>query len=576
MTPALIFDNKTGSGNKYGSQHRWLLSSLLIAIVLLSLAPSLRLLIEALSDLTQGRQSPLWQVLNSASTWRALWQSLYTSGLGMLIALILGSLFAFAITLTNVRGKAWLVFCFMLPMMIPPQVTALSWLQLFGPASPLLKSMGIAPPLGSPQPLYSAEGIALLLGIQSAPLVFLALRTSLLSLPRELIEAARISGAKQTQVWGHIILPVTRSGLIAGGAMAFISSLGNFGIPAMLGIPAGYYVLPTLIYQRMANFGTGVLAEMAALSLLIGLLALAGVALQQQLMNRSRFGLGGHSGRSHDFTLGSWRSLVTATLVGILLIILVAPLLALIISSLVPAMGVPLNAETATLNAYAEVMGRQGATWRAVNNSLWLAGSAAVVLMLLSLPLAYRLQRLPERWRGVVLSAIEIPYALPGVVLAIACILLFVRPLPIINVALYGTLGLIFIAYLARFLVVCVKPVATSLAQLDPSLEEAAQLAGAGPWRRLGSIILPLVAPALFAGGLLVFLLAVNELTVSALLWSAGNETLGVLIFNLDEGGESVLASAVSVLVVIMVASLMLTLSLLAPRLPKGVIPWQS
>lgn len=142
MTPALNYD-------KYGSQHRWLLSSLLIAIVLLSLAPSLRLLFEALSDLTQGRQSPLWQVLNSASTWRALWHSLYTSGLGMLIALVLGSLFAFAITLTNIRGKAWLVFCFMLPMMIPPQVTALSWLQLFGPASPLLKSIGMAPPLGS-------------------------------------------------------------------------------------------------------------------------------------------------------------------------------------------------------------------------------------------------------------------------------------------------------------------------------------------------------------------------------------------------------------------------------------------
>ncbi|MGE6604953.1 ABC transporter permease [Halomonas sp. NPDC076908] len=569
MTPALTFDKK------YGSQHRWLLSSLLIGIVLLSLAPSLRLLIEALSDLSQGRQSPLWQVLNSASTWRALWHSLYTSGLGMLIALVLGSLFAFAITLTNVRGKTWLVFCFMLPMMIPPQVTALSWLQLFGPASPLLKSIGMAPPMGSPQPLYSAEGIALLLGIQSAPLVFLALRTSLLSLPRELIEAARISGAKQTQVWGHIILPVTRSGLIAGGAMAFISSLGNFGIPAMLGIPAGYYVLPTLIYQRMASFGTGVLAEMAALSLLIGLLALAGVALQQHLMGRSRFGLGGHSGRSHDFTLGRWRTLVTATLVGTLLIILVAPLLALVVSSLVPAVGVPLNANTATLNAYAEVVGRQGATWRAVRNSLWLAGSAAVVLMLLCLPLTYRLQRLPERWRGVVLSAIEIPYALPGVVLAIACILLFVRPLPIINVALYGTLGLIFVAYLARFLVVCVKPVAASLAQLDPSLEEAAQLAGAGPWRRLSGIVLPLVAPALFAGGLLVFLLAVNELTVSALLWSAGNETIGVLIFNLDQGGESVLAAAVSVLVVIMVASLMLALSLLAPRLPKGVIPWQ-
>ena len=87
--------------------------------------------------------------------------------------------------------------------------------------------------------------------------------------------------------------------------------------------------------------------------------------------------------------------------------------------------------------------------------------------------------------------------------------------------------------------------------------------------------MLPLVAPALFAGGLLVFLLAVNELTVSALLWSAGNETLGVLIFNLAEGGESVLAAAVSVLVVALVAALMLCLNLLAPYLPKGVVPWQ-
>ncbi|MBZ5488510.1 iron ABC transporter permease [Halomonas aquamarina] len=559
-----------------GGQSRWLLTLLTAAVVLLSLVPSVRLLIEALSDLAQGANAPLWRVLSAASTWRALWHSVYTSGLGMLIALVLGSLFAFVITLTDIRAKAALVFCFMLPMMIPPQVTALAWLQLFGPASPILKSLGIAPALGSPQPLYSAEGIALLLGIQAAPLVFLALRTSLLSLPRELVEAARISGARQSQVWGHIVLPVTRSGLIAGAAMAFISSLGNFGIPAMLGIPAGYYVLPTLIYQRMASFGTGVLPEMAALSVLIGAVALAGVALQQRLMGRSRFGLTGHSGRAHDFSLGRFKLPVTMLLVGVLLVILVAPLAALIVSSLVPAMGVPLDATTATLGAYVEILSRQGATWRAVSNSVTLAGGASLLLMAASLPLAYRLQRLPPRLQSLSLSAVELPYALPGVVLAIACILLFVRPVPIIDVALYGTLGLIFIAYLARFLVVCLKPVAASLGQLDASLEEAAQLAGAGPWKRLGTIVLPLVAPALFAGGLLVFLLAVNELTVSALLWSAGNETLGVLIFNLDEGGESVLASAVSVLVVAMVATLMLLLSVLAPRLPRGVVPWQN
>jgi len=551
------------------------LTALTVLIVLSSLAPSARLIIEALGGLSLGADAPLARVLSAPDTWQALWHSLVTSVLGMLIALLLGSLFAFVITLTDVRAKGIWVFCFMLPMMIPPQVTALAWLQLFGPASPLLASLGLAPALGSPQPLYSAAGIGLLLGIQSAPLVFLALRTSLLALPGELIEAARIQGARQHQVWGQVIVPITRSGLIAGGAMAFTASLGNFGIPAMLGIPTGYLVLPTLIYQRMASFGTHVLAEMAGLSVLIGLLALAGVALQQRLLQRSRFGLIGHTGRAHDFALGRSRASVETVMGLVLVMILIAPLAALVVGSLVPAMGVPLNAATATLDAYREMLGRQGVTWRAMSNSLWLAGTAALVLMALCLPLAYRLGRLPARRQAWLLGIIEIPYALPGVVLAVACILLFVRPLPLIEVSLYGSLTIILVAYLARFLVVCLKPVAASLGQLDPSLEEAAQLAGAGPWRRLATIVLPLTAPALAAGGILVFLTAVNELTVSALLWSAGNETLGVLIFNLDEGGETVLASAVAVVVVVLVAALMLTLNLLATRLPRGVIPWK-
>ena len=112
------------------------------------------------------------------------------------------------------------------------------------------------------------------------------------------------------------------------------------------------------------------------------------------------------------------------------------------------------------------------------------------------------------------------------------------------------------------------------MSQIDTALEEAAQMTGANALQRLLHIILPLTAPAFFAGALLVFLIAVNELTVSALLWSAGNETLGVLIFNLDESGDTVLASAISVLVVLLVATLMMLLSILAPRLPKGVIPW--
>lgn len=549
---------------------------ILILVVLLTLLPSVRLIIEAFKDWQLGSSSTFVNVMQNPSTWRAFWNSIYTSILGTAIALGLGSLFAFTLTLTDIRAKAVLVFCFMLPMMIPPQVTALSWLQLTGPGSPLLNSLGMAPPLGSPQPMYSPEGIALLLGIQHAPLVFLALRSSLINLPRDLIEAARMSGASQRHIWIDMILPLCKRGLIAGASIAFVSALGNFGIPAMLGIPASYYVLPTLIYQKMSGFGPSILSEIAALSVLIGVLALLGIALQQAMLKRTQFNILGHSGRAQDFSLGKWKLLIEIGLFLILIVILIAPLLALITSSFVPALGVPLSVGNFSFHAYYEMISRQGVTNRAFSNSFLLATSAAFSLMLLATLLAYLTQHLSHQSKSLINSMIDIPYALPGVVLAIACILLFVKPLPIINVTLYGTLGIIFIAYLARFLSVSLKPIAASFSELDPSLEEAARIAGASTTRRLIDILLPLVAPAVFAGGLLVFLTSVNELTVSALLWSAGKETLGVLIFNLDQSGDSILASAISVLVVLMVAFIMLLLSLMARHLPKGVIPWQS
>ncbi|MGR0279148.1 ABC transporter permease [Marinomonas dokdonensis] len=556
------------------SQLRWLSIGLFVLIATLSLLPSLRLLIEALSQVHLTSASPLSDVLRSERTWIALKNSFYTSGLGTVIAVVLGCGFAFVVTLTNIRGRSLWVFCFMLPMMIPPQVTALSWLQLFGPASPILNTLGIAPALGSPQPMYSAEGIALLLGIQSAPLVFLAVRTQLIALPQDLMEAAKLARASQWRIWLDIIVPLCRSAIVAGAALAFVSSLGNFGIPAMLGIPAGYIVLPTLIYQQMAGFGNDMLSQVAGLSMIIALLVLAGMLLQQWLQQRSSYALLGHTAQPISFRLAAWRLPVETLLALVLCFILVMPLLALLVSALVPALGVALTPETFTLSAFYEMLGRQSVTARAFENSMLLASLSAFVLMLVSLPLGYVLMRMPLRQRALIASLIEVPYAIPGIVLAIAFILLFAKPLPFVEASLYGTLGIIFVAYLSCFLSVCLKPVLAAMTQMDPALEEAAQLCGARPLRRLIDIILPLTAPAFFAGGLLVFLIAVNELTVSALLWSAGNETLGVLIFNLDESGDSVLASAIAVLVVLLVAGLMSLLSLVAPRLPKGVIPW--
>lgn len=552
-----------------------LLIWLVVPVFIISILPILRLGFEGVMVGGVPSFDYFQDVLGNSSTWRAMANSLYTAGLGTIISLLIGGSFAFLVALTDIRAKAALVFCFMIPMMIPPQITALSWVQLTGPSSALLNAIGMAPPMGSPQPLYSAEGIALLLGIQHASIVFLTLRANLRMLPREQIEAARLAGARGGRLWWQIILPLTSPGLIAGTAMAFVTALGNFGIPAMLGIPAGYQTLPTLIYQKLAGFGPSVLGEVSVLAMLIGAIAICGVALHHRLLSKRDYRLMGMVGRPLDVKLGARRTLVEIALWTVLVAILVIPLLALFTTALVPAFGVKLTFANATFEAFREVMFVQPSTIRAFQNSFVLSVGAAVTLVLLCLPLAYVMVRRSSNLTKLINLLVEVPYALPGVVLAIACILLFIR-IPLIDVSLYGTLAIIFVAYLARFLVIALRPVMNSFTQLDPALEEAAQACGAGLSRRLRDVLLPLAAPSAAAGALLVFLTAFNELTVSALLWSAGNETLGVLIFNLDDSGDTVLASAVAVLVVLVVIALMSCFQLAARRLPKGVVPWQT
>lgn len=553
---------------------RPLMYGLLSIIILLSVLPTVRLLSQAFMDMSWTEPSSLSKVLSQSSTWRAFWHSIYTSFMAMWVSLFLGAALAFFIGLTDIRAKAIWVFLFMLPMMIPPQVMALSWLQLMGPNSVLLKSIGMAPPLGSKQPLYSAWGIILLMGVQHAPLVFLTLRANLLNLPKELIEAARLSGASQYRVMVDMILPLCKNGLLAAAALAFISALGNFGIPAMLGIPVSYYVLPTLIYQKMSDFGPGMINEVSNLSLLIAILAVAVVWVQHHF--QARMALTGLPGRPLAFGLGKWRKPSELAMLMILLAILLIPLLALVSSSLVRAQGVALTWDTLSWQGYGQIFMSQSVTWRAFKNSFLLAGSAALIISAISIPLVYWFNREPNRLSTLAKILMDVPYALPGVVLSIACILLFAKPIPVIDYTLYGTLWIILFAYLSRFLSVGFKPIHSSMMQIDMALEEAAQLCGANLWRRLRDIILPLLAPAAFAGFILVFLIAFNELTVSALLWSARNETIGVLIFNMEESGDVIMAAAVSVVVVLLVILLMLSLSLVGRRLPKGVIPWQS
>ena len=505
----------------------------------------------------------------------AAWNTIESAVLSALGALVLGCTFAVTLSVATVRARMALAFLFALSLMVSPQVAALAFKSLAGPASPLLNALGLAPPPGSPNPMLGRGGVIAVLALHHAPLVAITLSAGLKTIPRSMIEAASLDGARSWAIVRWVVLPLLRPHLVAAALLVFIAGVGNFGIPALLGLPAGYLTLPTLIYRQLSSSGPSVIADAAALSMLVGGIAGVGVLLLGHLQLQAADRLESDQAIKPFWLLRGWpRVSVEAGLWCIVFVACGVPLLSLLAASLVPTYGVALSLQTMTFANYEEVMCRQSLTVRAFRKSFSYAAIAALVLAVAAPIIAFGLERYAGRWRRALEAIIEIPYALPGVVIGIASILLFLKPLPLVGISLYGTAAIIIIAYVARFLPLALKAPLAAMRTLSRDQEEAAAINGASARQRLRYVVLPqLVTPAV-AGALLVFLLSFNELTVSALLWSGGTETLGVVLLSLEEQGLASAAAAIAVTATATVTIIMLGLHGLRRRLPDGVLPW--
>ncbi|MEO7241863.1 MAG: iron ABC transporter permease [Variovorax sp.] len=539
-----------------------------------ALLPVARLVVELVGGLLGSERKAMLSVLMASSTRTATWHSIEVGVVGTLIASVYGLTVASLVTLTNVRFRNWMVYAFVVQAMLPPQVVALAWLQIWAPLRELLQGWGWQSASAFGNPFQGRGGIMLLLGIHYAPLVFLTVRAGLLNLPAEVIEAARVSGARPSVVLTRVIWPLITPALAAGSALAFVSAIGNFGIPAFLGIPANYLVLPTLIYRELSGFGSSAIPNATMLSLVVSVLAGIGILVQHRFANRGHFKVTPSRPGGAPFLLQRARPWIEASLLALLLLLLVAPMAALVAKSLRPAPGVPLTWATVTLENYVYVLKDNDATVRAFVNSIGMSVAAAAVLSVVALVMAYLIEYRRNAWLKRLDYLVEVPYVLPGVVLSIGMILLYLKP--VFGISIYNTIGIIFLAYLARFLVIQLRPIVGGFQQLPVEMLEAAEVFGAPFARRLRRIVVPLLLPSITAGAMLVVLLALNELTISALLWSSGSETLGVAVFNLEQGGESAAAAAIGIVSVVVANVIMLLASIAGRNLPPGVLPWRA
>lgn len=524
--------------------------------------PLLRLLAEALGG------NAIAVALDDPAIWRAAWRSLGVSLAAAALATAIGGMLAWALLLRGLPGRGLLLFLAVMPALVPAQIMALGWIKASGPASPLLLALDLAPPIGTPNPVYGAGGIIVLLAVQGAPLVMLAVAALLRRVPGEVVLAARGLGATPEAALRRAVWPLLAPGLLAGAGLAYVAALGNFGVAALLGIPARFTLLPVLIWQRLSSGGAASLEQAAALAVLLAVMAAP--ALLLQALAARRMPAAGRQAYDALPLPPLARGAVLAIVAAYLAVVLLVPVAALLAGALVPAVGMELSAETLTWRHFATALAPGAHTSAAFGNSLLLSFGAALVLAMAALPIALAMRARAVRAAS---AATDLPYALPGACTGVAAILV-VLSLPG-GGAIYGTLGLILFAYLTRFQALALRPAAAAAARLDPTLDEAARGMGAGPIRRLLRVHLPPLAPALAAGGILVALTAVNEVTVSSLLYGPGTQTLGVLVFGLQESGQSPLASAVSCLALLLMATLMAAATLAARRLPAGTLPWR-
>jgi iron(III) transport system permease protein len=494
---------------------------------------------------------------------RALVNTIWVGLASTVLAMITGTVMAFLVVRTDIPWKRGLRTLLVMPYAIPPFFGAIAWAQLLGPQGylmrPALRLLGLRE---APFSVYSPWGIVAVMATHYFPFVFLTVAGALERMDASLEEAARTSGAGSLRVMRDVTVPLVLPAVLAGGILAFIGAIANFGIPALLGIRARFYVLTTSIYSAL-NIPDFPLAT--AMSMLLVVVAVSVLLIQWRLQRaEGRYTvIAGKSIHPQALRLGRLRGTAFGVALMFALVIAILPVLALILTSLLKYYGAPLAVESLTLRHYAYVTTQENIR-RALGNSTVLGVAAATLTMVLGTYISYARVRARVRGAAVLDGLGMLPYAIPHTVIGIAMILAWSRP----PASLYGTLWIMLLAYLVAYMPYSLRTTSATLQQVHGSLEEAARVSGAGPLRALRDVIIPLVRPGMVAGWILVFMPAFRELTMSILLFGLRTETIGVIIFNMQDSGYTQIAAALSVLVLLAI----LGSNIVVRRLTRGQV----
>jgi iron(III) transport system permease protein len=544
---------------------------LLAATAFMVVYPLGMVLYGSLKEAAPGQPGPLtlenWRlVLTDSGTFGVFFTTILIALPRTLLALALATVFAWIVARTTTPGKrlleGLLVFMFFLPEL--PWV--LAWMLLGAPNVGLLNQWlrALIPGVESVVNVnvYSYAGLIVLGAVRSAPVLFLFVYPAFQAMDATLEEAARIAGAGGWRTIVRINLPLLLPALLASGILSFVVAMESFEIPQLLGTPAKIFVFTTKIYDlayggHVARFGPAMVLAVLLLLLTFSLIMIQWKALG----GRAYTTVSGRGYRARPLDLGPWRWLAFAFIVGFFLVFGALPFVVLLLNSFMQLSGF-LGWEMLTINHWRDALARS-AVLTSIKNTLLVGVAAATIGMIASALISYVVTRTTWPGRKVLDLVAWVPWAVPGLVMALGFLWAFVW-LPI-----YGSLWLLVLVFVARGLPVGSRFFTATMVQIGAELEESARIHGASWLRTFLRIWIPLLRPAVLGAWILLFVIAVRVLDLAVLFSGPGTRVLSVDIFFWTVTGRQEAASVLALLQTALVLAGYVVARLLLGRAPR-------
>ncbi|MFH1777880.1 MAG: iron ABC transporter permease [Candidatus Omnitrophota bacterium] len=509
----------------------------LILFFIIVLLPIITIFVASITS-EQGLTFKYYQVLLSEHRQvKLLFNSIILALGTTFFSVIIGSSLAFLIKRSDVYFGKYFAYLYLVPILIPPYINAIAWIDLFGPQGKInlffMKLFSLNAPVFN---IYTFGGAIFILTLYYFPFVCLLTISGLSSIDQRLEEAASLIHSRFNTL-RKITLPLLIPYVLSGAIFVFIFVITNYSVPALLRINT----YPLEIFVQFSAF-YNIKAAVAASSMFIFPTMLL-VLLQAYVMgNRSYLTLRGAVTGHKIYKLGAWNTLA---FIYVCLIIFIAAFLP--VGILIQRSQSLLSYKIALLGSYREIL-----------LSLGLAGISATIIIVMSFFIAYIIERTSPRRRIILNSLTFLPFAISATVLGIGLIQLWNRPA---TQFIYGSFLIIIIGYIARFIPFAIRAICANLKQIDKSLEEAAIISRISWPKRLFKLLLPLTQKGIFAGWIIVFILCIGELGTTLLIIPAGKITLPLKIYTLMHYGAGKLVASLSVILVIITLSVVLMVS---------------